>query len=217
MYMKASRTPLRQSWRQRQATTPSVSERVSPWTAIPWSSAPSPARFTCSPSRLAAGPTPTPTPIPAPARPFNQYVVLTASDTAANDFFGESVAISGNTIVVGAPSRDENGLNNVGGAYVYVKPDTGFSATTNAETAALQAPTSTRAIGDHFGFTVAIDGDNVVVGTYGGNDASGVLGAEKAYLFVKPVGGWTGALEPAHTLEGFGPRGRQHLRLVGGH
>ena len=149
-------------------------------------------------------PDPDPNADPSTRTAFNQYVVLTASDTAANDFFGESVAISGNTIVVGAPSRDENGLNNVGGAYVYVKPDTGFSATTNAETATLQAPTSTRAIGDHFGFTVAIEGDNVVVGTYGGNDASGVLGAEKAYLFVKPVGGWTGALEPAHTLEGFG-------------
>jgi hypothetical protein len=145
-----------------------------------------------------------PDPDPSTRTAFNQYVVLTASDTAANDHFGESVAISGNTIVVGAQSRDDPGLNNVGGAYVYVKPDTGFWARTNAEMATLKAPTATRAKGDHFGFTVAIDGDNVVVGTYGGNDASGVLGAEKAYLFVKPVGGWTGALEPAHTLEGFG-------------
>ena len=124
-----------------------------------------------------------------------QTAILTASDTASGDGFGESVAVSGDTIVVGAASRDETSLDDIGGAYVYVKPAIGGWAT-GTETATLKAPSTgdagiVRAAGDFFGRSVAIDVDNVVVGA---------PGKETAYLFVKPVGGWTGAVEPAETL-----------------
>ena len=128
----------------------------------------------------------------------NETAILTDSDTATGDGFGESVAISGNTIVVGAAMRDDTTTtpttSDVGEAYVYVRPATGFWATTSAETATLKAPTATRAASDQFGGSVAIDVDNVVVGA---------SGAEKAYLFVTPVGGWTGAPEPKVTMEGY--------------
>ena len=132
----------------------------------------------------------------------NETAVLTASDPSSGDWFGEAVAVSGDTIVVGAASWDEtNGgttLNNIGGAYVFVKPNGGWVTVT--ETATLQGPTTNtevtlnRAANDYFGRSVAIDGDNAAVGA---------PGKETAYLFTKPVGGWASAtqpVEPAATL-----------------
>ena len=49
----------------------------------------------------------------------NQTAKLTASDGAANDEFGTSVGVDGDTIVVGAPG-DESGE---GSAYVFAKPN----------------------------------------------------------------------------------------------
>ena len=85
---------------------------------------------------------------------------LTASDGAAGNFFGESLAIDGDTVVVGA-----RGDNNVTGA-VYV-----FRASDGAQLAKLTA--SDGAAGDHFGHSVAIDGDTVVVGARGVNTQAG--------------------------------------------
>ena len=108
---------------------------------------------------------------------------LTASDGAANDFFGDSVAISGDTVVVGATNDDGRGS-----AYVFVKPGSGWATAT--ETAKL---TASDGVGDHFfGLSVAISGDTVVVGAK--NDDSG-RGA--AYVFVKPGSGWATATETA--------------------
>ena len=147
-----------------------------------------------------------PDPVPGGASPttMSETAVLTASDTAdsgttPNDQgFGEAVAISGDTIVVAAGFRDKTGTDNIGGAYVFVKPDDGWAAAT--ESATLQGPTTNteatlnRATDDFFGRSIAIDGDNVAVGA---------PGKETAYLFVKP-GGWTGAVEPTATLNGKG-------------
>ena len=55
---------------------------------------------------------------------------LTASDGAANDRFGYSVAIAGDTIVVGAYWDDDNGLNS-GSAYVFTR--TGVTWTQQAQ------------------------------------------------------------------------------------
>ncbi|MBM9578358.1 FG-GAP repeat protein [Leptospira sp. 201903070] len=79
---------------------------------------------------------------------------LKASNTNPNDRFGWSVAISGNTIVVGATG---NGAS--GSAYVFVF-DSGTSTWT--QEALLKAPNF--GAGDQFGSSVAIDGDLVVVG-----------------------------------------------------
>ena len=40
---------------------------------------------------------------------WTEQAKLTASDGAANDYFGNSVAIAGDTIVVGASGDDDNG------------------------------------------------------------------------------------------------------------
>jgi hypothetical protein len=51
---------------------------------------------------------------------WTQQAKLTASDGAANDYFGTSVAIYGSTAVVGAPIKPYNSF--IGAAYVYVLP-----------------------------------------------------------------------------------------------
>jgi len=120
-----------------------------------------------------------------------ETATLIASDGTANDQFGASVAIDGDTIVVGASTHDIPGGNdNQGAAYVYVKPVGGWTGTLT-EDAKLIA--SDGAAGDNAGGGVAIDGDTVVVDaafhTVGGNARQGA-----AYVFVEPVGGWTGTL-----------------------
>ncbi|HYF63320.1 MAG TPA: FG-GAP repeat protein [Herpetosiphonaceae bacterium] len=63
---------------------------------------------------------------------WTQQAYLKASNTDRSDSFGNAVAISGNTIVVGAPSEDgglvgdqnDNSLNNAGAAYVFVRTGT---------------------------------------------------------------------------------------------
>ena len=78
---------------------------------------------------------------------------LSASDGAKFAGFG-AVAISGDTVVVGAMSYGGRGS-----AYVFEKPSGGWVSAT--ETAKFSA--SDRANGDHFGKPVAISGDTVVV------------------------------------------------------
>jgi uncharacterized protein (DUF2345 family) len=103
---------------------------------------------------------------------------LTANDGEASDYFGYAVALSGDTVVVGASGDDSN----KGSAYVFVKPDTGWT-TTNAFDAKLTA--TNRANFDRFGYAVALSGDTVVVGEFGDNSSKG-----STYVFVKPDGGW---------------------------
>ena len=68
--------------------------------------------------------------------PFLQQAELTASDGAASDLLGFSVAISGDTVVAGAVIADGVHINQ-GAAYVFVKPGSGWASGT--ETAKLTA------------------------------------------------------------------------------
>lgn len=88
---------------------------------------------------------------------------FTASDGAAGDEFGYSVALSGNLALFGAPSDDDKGSNS-GSAYV-------FDTRTGAEIGKLTA--SDGAAGDRFGWSVALDGKFAVVGAYLGNGGEG--------------------------------------------
>jgi len=55
----------------------------------------------------------------------SQYVKLKAWDGAESDYFGYSVSISGDHIVIGAYGDDDNG-NYSGSAYVFTKPTSGW-------------------------------------------------------------------------------------------
>ena len=107
---------------------------------------------------------------------------LEASDAAALDSFGTSVAISGETIVVGAPSDDGAIAENEGSAYVFVRSGGVWS-----EQQKLEA--SDPVYFNFFGFSVAISGETVVVGAQDGGSQGTFQGS--AHLFVRIDGVWS--------------------------
>ena len=107
---------------------------------------------------------------------------LTGSDADEGDLFGISVALNGDTIVVGASEDGDEGSNS-GSAYVFTKPDSGW--TTGTETAKLLG--SVPGVGDLFGYSVALDGDIILVGS-NDEDAGGTKSVE-AHLF--DIWDWT--------------------------
>lgn len=88
---------------------------------------------------------------------------LTASDGASGDYFGWSVDIYEDTIVVGAPYDDVEGIDMAGSAYVFTWDDVSQTWT---EQAKLQSTDTVTAddYGDEFGGAVAIYEDTIVVG-----------------------------------------------------
>ncbi len=89
---------------------------------------------------------------------WTEQAKLTASDAAPYDLFGESVAISGDIAVVGAPLDDGGDEVDCGSAYVFARPQGAWW-----EVAKLVAPDATR--DDYFGAAVDVDGDTIVVGS----------------------------------------------------
>jgi uncharacterized protein (DUF2345 family) len=110
---------------------------------------------------------------------WTQSAVLVPSDGLNTDLFASSVAISGNTIVVGSPPVSCNGCG-PGRAYVFVEPAGGWSGRLT-ETAELTA--SDGITGAALGSSISISSDTVVVGA-----PAKMPGA--AYVFVKPANGW---------------------------
>jgi FG-GAP repeat len=122
--------------------------------------------------------------------PWLQLAELSSSDGLPGDEFGVSVAVSGDTVVVGA---NQFNSTTVGAAYVFVKGANGWSNMT--QTAKLTA--SDGAAGALFGSSVACAGGNTVVvgaphASVGSNQNQG-----KAYVFVEPPSGWANMTETA--------------------
>jgi hypothetical protein len=99
---------------------------------------------------------------------------VTASDAAANDFFGNSVSISGDYAIVGAPFDN----NSTGAAYVFSRSGNGWSEQT-------KLTASNAAAGDEFGISVAISGDYAIVGAHFKNSGTGA-----AYVFHRSGSTW---------------------------
>lgn len=146
--------------------------------------------------------------------------------TQANDHFGNSVGVSGDTIVVGAFQEDSSslGVNSVpnelasasGAAYVFAR-----SAGVWTQEAYLKpAAVGTSQSGDFFGTSVAVSGDTVVVGANGEDSSTlginstpneGASSSGAAYVFVRNAGLWSqeAYLKPAavgtsQTFDSFG-------------
>ena len=123
-----------------------------------------------------------------------QTAELTASDpNPGNDRLGTSVAVSGNTIVAGAPNHSIGSSSDqfeAGAAYVYASPGGGWAnATQTAELTASDGPGA-------LGYSVAVSGTTIVAGApsqVGCSDS----GQGAAYAFSEPAGGWTNMTEPA--------------------
>lgn len=136
---------------------------------------------------------------------WSQQAYLKASNTGAGDQFGFSVAVSGETVVIGSIGEDSNatGTNgnqadntatDSGAAYVFTR-----SAGVWSQQAYLKA--SNAEFDDLFGFSVAVSGDTVVVGAeYEDSSATGVNGSQTnnsatnagaAYVFTRSAGTWS--------------------------
>jgi hypothetical protein len=114
---------------------------------------------------------------------FTNQQKLEASDATIGDFFGWSVAISGDTIVVGVPFDEGAAGSEQGSAYVFVRSGGVWTQQQKLEASDAEA-------GAQFGYSVAISGETIVVGAP--LDA-GVLGIQQgsAYAFVRSGGVWT--------------------------
>ena len=111
----------------------------------------------------------------ANATPASLTDKLTASDGAAEDRFGLSLAISGSTAIVGARYDDSNGTKS-GAAYLFdlldleLKPDEPVGSVSLKETAKLLASNGLGS--DWFGRSVGISGTTAIVGAYLNDDAT---------------------------------------------
>ena len=95
---------------------------------------------------------------------------------SSDDFFGVSVAISGNYAIVGAYGEDEAGGTSSGKAYI-------FNVTTGLEVHTLDNPNDYGGPNlDSFARSVAIDGNYAIVGALNEDDSDGA-NSGKAYIF----------------------------------
>ena len=99
---------------------------------------------------------------------------ITASDGVANDYFGDYVSISGDTVVVGS---DDSNRNGAGAAYIF-KRDQGGAGNWGL---VKKITAFDGAADDYFGYSVSISGDTVVVGAVEDDDKGTNSGS--AYIF----------------------------------
>jgi len=125
----------------------------------------------------------------------NQTATLTAADGNGGDGFGASVAVSGNTAVVGVPLATVATNYAQGAAYVFVEASTGWANMT--QTSKLTAVSGTT--WENFGKSVAISGNTAVVGApYAQITTNQSRGA--GYVFVAPGTGWPPNMTPTARL-----------------
>lgn len=147
---------------------------------------------------------------PAPVAGWTQQAYAKAANVDASDQYGVGVAVSSDTLVVGAQGEasnqntitngtsasSNNGAAGAGAVFVYTRSGAAWS-----QQAYLKAPNAEA--GDNFGSAVAIDGDTIVVGapaedsnqttvtngtSASGNNAAAAAGA--AYVFRRTGGSW---------------------------
>jgi hypothetical protein len=99
------------------------------------------------------------------------------ANPGVEEIFGSSVAIEGDTIVVGAPSARPNGGGFRGAGYVFTRSGTSWTQQ--------QMLTSDNGGSENLGRDVAISGDTIVLGTDRGQTVSG-----RALVFVRSGGVW---------------------------
>jgi hypothetical protein len=120
---------------------------------------------------------------------WTQHAKLTASDGAADNFFGYSVAVTSGTVLIGAPLDTVGSNTEQGSAYLFVR--SGNAWTEQKLTAADGGPS------DFFGASVALSGDTAVIGAAGHDGGATDQGC--AYVFVRSGPAWApqGKLTPA--------------------
>jgi hypothetical protein len=139
----------------------------------------------------------------APEARWNQQAHLYAGDPAANDHFGGSVAISGDTLVAGAYGPDV-ASSEAGSAYVFTR--TGGAWSQQAKLVAADGLG-----GDRFGHSVAVYGDMLAVGAHLDDTPAGDW-AGSVYMFERSSGVWS---PDGHLYAGSAVAGEQFGHGVG--
>jgi hypothetical protein len=120
---------------------------------------------------------------PPQGRPYLELTPHNATDYAAGDLLGISLAVSGDTLIVGAYRANMGGNNNQGAAYVFTRSDANWS-----QQQKLVAPDG--AAFDEFGISVAVSENTLIVGAHqanlGGNNSQGT-----AYVFTRSGVNWS--------------------------
>jgi hypothetical protein len=111
-----------------------------------------------------------------------QVGTLVPLDSGENDAYGSSVAVSGDTVVVGAPYNDHDDLPDAGKIYVYQWNGTIWALQT-------ELVPSDAAASDNFGATVGLYGNTIIAGAPGDDDGGSDSGA--AYVFVRDGSTWS--------------------------
>ena len=112
---------------------------------------------------------------------WSEEASLQAPDGAAEQRFGDSIALSATTLVVGAP-RAVGAVADAGAAYVYV-----FDGSAWILQQKLVAPYGAR--GDHFGQSLSLDGDQLAVGVPR-RDIAGAGNAGAVAVFLRSGSSW---------------------------
>ncbi len=107
-----------------------------------------------------------------------QAAKLTASDAASDDFFGSSVRVAGDNIIIGAAWDNDFGSDS-GSSYLFSKPASGWA---NMNETLKIVPSDSKA-GDQFGICVDMSGYNIVAGASGVDDISPNNGATYFYRY----------------------------------
>lgn len=134
---------------------------------------------------------------------------LVAPDGAADDWFGGSVAIDGDRIAVGAPLRNDASHLDAGSVYMFRRAGAvwnlvGTLSASDAET------------GDRFGATVAIEGDMLVVGADGDDNAvMALVDQGSIYHFAEVAGAWNFAAKYVPVAASAGANVGSALALTG--
>jgi virulence-associated protein VapD/uncharacterized membrane protein len=108
---------------------------------------------------------------------------LTDLDGLANDFFGCSVHISGDDVIIGARLADMGGIANRGAAYIYAR--NGILWIRQAKLIAADGTSN-----DNFGVSVSINGNYAIIGADQDYDVASNFYRGSAYIFVRSGSTW---------------------------
>ena len=129
---------------------------------------------------------------------WNQVVKLVGDDTATQDVFGTSVAIHGDTVLVGAPQHNHGG-SNTGAVYVFQLVDEHWIQVDELRAFDPEA-------GAYFGHSVSLDGSTALIGAYN-DDGAGEQNSGAAFVFARNAGGVPGWFQVKELIASDGASG----------
>src|SRR5262249_29297982 len=159
-----------------------------------------------------------------------QQGYLKASNANADDLFGFNVALSGDTLVVGAPQEGSNAIGVNGNKADNSAPNSGadydLTRTNGVWTQEAYLKASNTEAGDQFGVIMALSGDTLVVGAqFEDSSATGVnahnqgdnsaLDSGAVYVFTRTAGVWTQQAYLKASNTGAGDQFGVNVALVG--